>query len=357
MPLAPNLNVSNEQLSANAYVYAREHRDMLHRQVAFLDLQKDKHGEGTPNKKGGSRMIYQIDAQEHALAGTGVITGYETVNVTVQESLVPIDFSWGEMVFPIVISEREEFENSGEAQILDILKTRVENTFGKAKREFNENAVAGRSGDWIAKGKWKTLNGSDFTTDGWVEPRAVGAQTNTWGNNGSKATYAAAPGTQNGFQDVAGNYNSNGLTSMYSTQTRMRTLSKDPKACGLLASQSGYNNYKTVIGGSERYIDGKNLDAGNYAETYNGNKLYIESYMPNAGTNTGAAGDNEYSFYWLDPEDIFVCWDKETGYFHQTEFKDKDGQSLQRIAFVRVRGQLIARGFGGSAVIIGADTF
>lgn len=355
MGLAPNTNVSNEELSTTGYVLAKEIRDTLHRKVALLDAMKEKHGDGNPNRQGGNRLIFPVDVKEHALSGTGITTGYEEVVADVQETEVPIIYKWGEMLFPIVISEREEFENSGETAVINILANRIKNTMGKARRQFNEHAIAARA-DWRSDSGWRTLNGIDYT-DGYLENRAIGSQTNSWGDSGSKATYATAPGTQNGYQDVAGSYNSNGLNAQYAVKTRMKTLSEDPNKCCWLFSESAYNNYKNTVQASERYVD-RAGDAGMDAEMYGGNKLYIESYMPNAGTVTGVAGNNdEASVYVIDPEDIFCLWDKEKGYFKQTDFRYKDGQHEIRIAMLRVRGQLISQGFGGSAVIVGADTF
>jgi len=356
MALAPSTNVSNQELTSTGYVIAKEARDALHRKVALLDAMKEKHGEGKPSRKGGNRLIKSVTVQEHALSGTGVQTGYEQLIADVQDTEIPIIYRWGQMEFAVVISEREEFENSGETKILDLAAQRLKVTFGQARRQANEHWIAGRTSDaeWVKSG-WRTLNGID-NTDGFLENRAIGSQTNSWGDSGSKATYSGAPGTQNGYQDVAGSFNSNGLNALYAAKTRMKTLSEDPADCVWMFSESCYNHYKNTVQASERYTK-MDADAGMDVEMYGGNRLHIESYMPNAGTVTGVAGNNdEASAYVIDPEDIYIEWDPD-GYFKQTEWRFKDGEHDVRICKVRVRGQLMSCGFGGSAVIVGADTF
>ena len=344
------LTIGNELLSTTMHIVMKEWRDGAHTSTAFLEAQAREHGEGKPTQAGGTRIVIPLGFGEHSKT-TRMQTGYERIDLSVEDVFVPAVYDWAHVVRPIAISSEEEMINQGDAAILSILESRVKMTANALKREYVKNVVQGGVAGWE---DWGTLNGLD-SGSGFLEEDAVLSQTNSVGGV-SKSTYSAKTGWQNQVYDGAGSFNSNGLAGLYDMMVEINSVSPSGNPSVILASRSGFKNLKRALSASERYIDTAKLDGGRVSQTWDGVPIDVEYFMPDSGSTTGTAGDNEISFYMLNLNDIHTLWDPK-GYFDLGDFETVSGEYDVRAAKLRCRGQLIAKHLGSSGLAIGLDTF
>jgi len=343
-------NIGNELLSTTMHIVMKEWRDNVHTSTAFLDASARVHGEGKPVQAGGTRIVIPLGFGEHS-STTRMQTGYERIDLSVEDVFQPASYEWAHVVRPIAISSEEELINQGDAAILSILESRVKMTANALKREYVKQMVQGSVAGWD---DWNTLNGMDTTT-GFLEEGAYGSgQTNSVGGV-DKSTYKDKTGWNNQLFDGAGSFNSNGLAGLYDLMVEINAVSPSGPPNVILASRAGFKNLKRALSASERYIDTAKLDGGRVSQTWDGVPIDVEYFMPNSGTVSGTS-DQEASFYMLSMDDIYTLWDPK-GFFDLSDFETVSGEYDVRAAKLRCRGQLIAKHLGSSGLAIGLDTF
>jgi hypothetical protein len=346
-----DLTIGNELLSTTMHILMKDFRDNVHESVAFLDAQDRVHGAGKPVQSGGSRVVVPLGFGEHSKS-TRMQTGFERIDLSVEDVLQPAQYDWGHIVRPVAISSEEEMVNQGDAAILSILETRTKMVANAMKRDFVKQIVKGSQAGWE---DWNTLNGFDVTTGshaGFLEPEAVGSQGNTVGSV-SKSTYSSKTGWQNQKFDGAGSFNANGLAGLYDLKVEIDAVSPSGPPNVILASRAGFKNLKRSLQAHERYVDQSKIDGGRMVECWDGVQINVEYNMPDAGTIT--AGD-PISFYFLNMNDIYCLWDPK-GYFDLSDFETVSGEYDVRSAKLRCRGQLIAKHLGSSGVAFDLETF
>ena len=346
MPVT-TLTLGNELLSTTMHILMKEWRENIYETTAFLDASERVHGAGQPSQSGGTRIICPLGFEEHS-STTRLQTGYERIDLSVEDVFKPAVYSWAHVVRPVAISSEEEMINQGDAAILSILENRVTMTANALKREYVKQMVQGGVAGWE---DWGTLNGVDNAT-GFLEENAVGSQGNAVGGV-NKSTYSSKTGWQNQMFDGAGSFNSNGLAGLYDLKVEIESVSPSGAPDVILASRAGFKNLKRSLQAHERYVDQSKIDGGRLVEYWDGVQINVERNMPNAGTTT--TGD-PISFYMLNLNDIHTLWDPK-GYFDLSDFETVSGEYDVRAAKIRVRGQLIAKHLGSSGLAFDLETF
>ena len=341
------LTIGNELLSTTMHILMKDWRDNVHESVAFLDAQERVHGAGKPVQSGGSRIVVPLGFGEHS-STTRMQTGFERIDLSVEDVFQPAQYDWGHVVRPVAISSEEEMVNQGDSAVLSILESRVQMTANALKREYVKQIVQGSQTGWE---DWNTLNGVDVAT-GFLEENAVGAQGNTVGSV-SKSTFSGKTGWQNQMFDGSGSFNANGLAGLYDLKVEINAVSPSGPPNVILASRAGFKNLKRALQAHERYVDQSKIDGGRMVEMFDGVPINVEFNMPNAGTTT--TGD-PISFYFLNMNDIYTLWDPQ-GYFDLSDFETVSGEYDVRAAKLRCRGQLIAKHLGSSGLAFDLETF
>mgnify|MGYP003627824423 CR=1 FL=1 len=341
------LTIGNELLSTTMHILMKDWRDNVHESVAFLDAQERVHGAGKPVQSGGSRIVVPLGFGEHS-STTRMQTGFERIDLSVEDVFQPAQYDWGHVVRPVAISSEEEMVNQGDSAVLSILESRVQMTANALKREYVKQIVKGGQAGWE---DWNTLNGVDVAT-GFLEENAVGAQGNTVGSV-SKSTFSGKTGWQNQMFDGSGSFNANGLAGLYDLKVEINAVSPSGPPNVILASRAGFKNLKRALQAHERYVDQSKIDGGRMVEMFDGVPINVEFNMPNAGTTT--TGD-PISFYFLNMNDIYTLWDPQ-GYFDLSDFETVSGEYDVRAAKLRCRGQLIAKHLGSSGLAFDLETF
>ena len=343
------LTIGNELLSTTMHILMKEWRDNIHESTAFLDASERVHGAGQPSQAGGTRIVIPLGFEDHSTT-TRLATGYERIDLSVQDVFRPAVYSWAHVVRPVAISSEEEMVNQGDAAVLSILENRVTMTANALKREFVKQIVQGGVAGWE---DWGTLNGVDVAT-GFLEEAAVGAQANTVGGV-NKGSFLTKTGWQNQIFDGAGSFNSNGLAGLYDMKVEIASVSPNGDPNVILASRAGFKNLKRALSAHERYVDQSKIDGGRLVEYWDGVQINVERNMPDAGGTPGTSAD-PISFYMLNLNDIHCLWDPK-GYFDLSDFETVSGEYDVRAAKIRVRGQLIAKHLGSSGLAFDLETF
>tara|TARA_R110002051_G_scaffold34005_2_gene75645 strand:+ start:190 stop:1242 length:1053 start_codon:yes stop_codon:yes gene_type:complete len=346
-----SLTIGNELLSTTMHILMKEWRDNVHESTAFLDASERVHGAGKPVQAGGTRIVVPLGFGEHSRT-TRMQTGFERVDLTVEDVFQPAQYDFAHVVRPVAISSEEEMTNQGDAAVLSIVESRTKMTANALKREYVKQMVQGGQGGWE---DWNTLNGVDITTgshQGFLEQDTVGTQGNTVGSV-SKATFSAKTGWQNQMFDGAGSFNSNGLAGLYDLKVEIGSVSPSGDPDVILASRAGFKNLKRSLQAHERYVDQGKIDGGRLVEYWDGVQINVERFMPNSGGGTTA---DPISFYMLNMQDIHTIWDP-NGYFYLSDFESVSGEYDVRAAKLRCRGQLIAKHLGSSGIGFDLETF
>jgi hypothetical protein len=335
--------ISNDLLSSTLYSIRDNFVDELFKKTAFLDNAK-KQG-GIEYEDGGIKVQRPLNIVEHSSI-TELPTGYEPVNIAVNDVLRPAVYDWTDFVAPIAISKKEELENSGEKAIVKIVESRTKNVFGLLRREANKQILAGTSTALPSLG---SLNGVVLTT-GFFENLAPGSQTNTVGGV-SKTTFQSTKGWQNQRQTAASSFSGNGLAAMDLIYISANEVAPMGGISLIIASIAAMANYKRQLFANERYVDPKVLDGGRMALAYAGAMMEQDSDMP---TNAGV-GTDECSMYFLNFDGVKLVIHEDAD-FAVLPFVDGQGTTA-RIAHIYSKMSLVADHLGSCGVLIDGDTY
>lgn len=345
-----SVTLTNEFLSTTALLHIRRMRNMVDRPHPFLeDFMKNRE-----DQSGGAKIIVRWKTNRHATT-TRLVTGYEPINMSVLPIGTPGQDDWAYVVRPVLISKRDTTLNRGKAEIISILKERVQDTEDGLRAELHDTLLRGpgASGTYTgvpAFADFNTFNGSDSTT-GFIEEAAVGSQTNVV-HSVSKGTFSTLPGFQNQVFDGAGSFSTNGLPGLQSITTTIMELAPDGTKLMGYQSLANQNNLKRVLFSNERFLDKAELDAGRPVLVYNGIKLRPDSRLPNTGATTTA---DPWSCLILD-FNATKFMGQQGMVFNFENFEKLPGHEV-RAATMSIFGQVIMEYFGSSGLLFDAEIF
>ena len=335
--------ITNDLLSSTLYSIRDGEVDELFKKVPFLDDAK-KNG-GIEYEDGGIKIQRPLSVAEHSTISQ-MTTGYEPVSLAVADVLKPAIYNWSDFVAPVVISKKEELENSGEKAVVKIVEARMRSVMSLLRRELNKQILANTSATLTTM---NTLNGFVAGTERFLEPRVPGAtQTSVVG--GLAKNTLNVPGFFNQFQTAAGAFGANGLGAMHNIYTSSNVITPMGEVKSIIASTAAFANYKRSLFLNERYIDEKTLDGGRMSLAYAGAALSADSDMP-----TNGGGANVYSMYFINFDGIKMVIHKD-GDFAVSPFEYISGTTA-RAATVYFKGQLIADHLGSCGVLTNGDAF
>jgi hypothetical protein len=333
------MTISNDLLSSTLYSIRDSEVDNLFQKVAFLDGVR-KAG-GVEKESGGIKLQRPLSIAEHSTI-TQLATGYEPVSLAVNDVLRPAIFEWNDFVAPIVITRKEEMENSGEYAVVKILESRMKSVMGMLRRELNKQILANSS--TILTGL-STLNGDSAGTGsstGFLESVVTTSQGNTVGGI-SKSTFQVA-GWTNQFKNAGGSL---GMDDLYELYISANSVAPAGDISQLIMSADAFSQYRQLLFAQERYVDTSKLDGGRMALAFNG---AIAEQDPVMGFASGVAGNVDA--YMLNYDGIKLVFHSE-GDFDVSPFEHISG-STARAAQMYVKCQMVADHLGGQGVLINA---
>ena len=329
--------ISNDLLSSTLYSIRDGEVDELYKKVAFLDGVK-KAG-GVEVEKGGIKIQRPLSIQEHSTI-TQLATGYEPVSLAVNDVLRPAVYDWSDFVAPIVITRKEEMENSGEYAIVRILEARMKSVMGMLRREANKQILRGNS---TVLSSLNTLNGSVITGNGFLEPRApspAGTQQNVVGGI-SKVTFPV-PGWLNQFSNGA--VTADFMTNLYNLYIDGNNVAPMGDVSHVIMASKTLARYRKELFDIQRFIDTKTLDGGRMGLAFNG---ALAESDPEMGFATAVVGET-LDAYMLNYDGIKLVFHSE-GDFAISPFEHISGTTA-RSANLYVKCQLVADFLGGQGV-------
>jgi hypothetical protein len=337
--------ISNDLLSSTLYSIRDGEVDQLFQKTAFLDNAK-KMG-GIEYEDGGIKIQRPLALENHSSI-TELATGYEPVNLAVNDVLRPAIYEWADFTAPIVITKKEELENSGEKAIVKILEARMRSVMSLLRRELNKQLLAGTS---TVLSSVNTLAGNQ--TGGFLEAETIGTQSNTVGGI-SKTTYASTTGWQNQVFDVGAAFGTDGIRGMQEIAIKAGSVAPIGDIQCVLLSEAAMANYRRALFNQERYINEKTLDAGRMQIAFGGAVVEQDLELGFA-YNSAAFGNAFLSGYFLNYDAIKMCFHKDAD-FAVSPFEHVTG-STARAAQIYVKMQLIADHLGSCGVLFDAETF
>lgn len=331
--------ISNDLLSTTLYSIRDSEVDALFKRNTFLA--HAKRAGGTETEDGGTRIQRPIAVYEHSSISQ-FTSGYEPLDLGVSDIMEPASYHWCDYAAPIVITKKEETENSGEKAIVKILEARTKSVLTMLQRRTNRQILAG---DSTALTNLNTLNGA---VGGFIEAAAPGAQVNTVGGL-SKAALDVR-GWYNQAETAGGDFSTNGLNAMHNLYTKATSISPDGKLDAIIASEPAFVNYKRSLQQLERYMDQKALDGGRMVLMYNGAPVEQDLDMPVNTLDT-----DDFSMYFLNFSGIKIVFHKD-GDFAPSQFVDGQG-NLSKVSHIYTKLQLIADHLGSVGVLYAGNTY
>jgi len=334
--------ISNDLLSSTLYSIRDGEVDELYKKVAFLDGVR-KAG-GVEVEKGGIKIQRPLSIQEHSTI-TQLATGYEPVSLAVNDVLRPAVYDWADFVAPIVITKKEEMENSGEYAIVKILEARMKSVMGMLRRETNKQILRGNS---TVLSSLNTLNGS-VSANGFLEPEFTANQNNVVGGI-SKTTFPV-PGWLNQYVNGGGSLSMDELYNLYIAANSVAPMGD---ISHLIMKPSVLAQYRQLLFANERFIDTKTLDGGRMGLAFNGALAEQDPEMDFDVTQASGTGAGTFKIgaYMLNYDGIKLVFHSE-GDFSVSPFEHISGTTA-RSANLYVKCQLIADFLGGQGVLANA---
>lgn len=351
--------VSNDVLSQTLLAIHPETSMALTRTTAFLQAAKENgkihYFGGKDSAQAGSyKLRIPIEVAESTTTTDVSGTGYETLDLSVQDATRYAEFTWGRFVRPVIISKLERSQNSGDAGVVALAETRYRNALGSLKRSVNAQIIGAADPKFAALG---TLNGmaTGGSTTGFLEAVAAGSQVNTVGGL-SKSTFSTVPGWQNQFADASGAFATNGLAAFRSIRTRAalnREMARDDKTFhAVILHPTTKDLYEAALFSNARYANTKDLDGGKFVLMFEDSPVYADpNFLTTAGADIGANG-LKLSGYFLNLDGVTLAIHEEAD-FTFSQFQDIPNQDVD-IAKITFMGGLIAKNLGSSGMLVDA---
>jgi len=338
--------ISNELLSSTLFSIRDGEVDELFQRVPFLDFAKRLGG--IEYEDGGIKIQRPLAVSNHSTI-TQLATGYEPVSLAVQDVMQPALYEWSDFVAPIVITKKEELENSGEKAVVKIVEARMRNVMGLLRREINRQLVAGDSAVLTSLG---TLNGV-ATATGFLEqgaPTAAG-QTNVVGGL-ARSLVPDGNGLFNRIFNANNLFGTDGIRGMHqiAAETSARAPMGDVKL--VLASEAGYANYRRALFLQERYVDEKQLNAGFMSLAFGNAAVVQDVFMP---LNTATGANLQCTMYFINFDGIKLVMHSD-GDLAVSPFEYIPGTTA-RSAQIYWKGQLIADNLASCALLFNGEGF
>jgi hypothetical protein len=337
--------ITNDLLSTTLYNIHDQIVDGLFQTSPFLSVSK-KLGK-IKYHQGSFKLVVPIETAEQTTS-TQITTGWEPVNMAVQEISQQAQYDYSRVVRPVLISGKEETSNRGEKAIIQLAEARHKAAIAAMMRELNRQIVQGGVAAFSSVTSLNGNTGFGGGATGLLEANAVGSQTNTVGG----LARGSVVGLNNQFLDGAGT-TADIIKNLYTLEARASTLLPAGGDGGrfhlTLASMEAYAAYRNGLFANERFIDVKSLDASGVQS------LAFSSgvMMPDRDIGFGQSSTTvENSFMLLNLDGIFLDT-LEGADFAFTGFMDYPGYD-GRYGQIVWQGGLCAGHLGSSALYIDA---
>lgn len=350
---APSQNTINYDalLSTTLMAYKDQLADNIFKANAFLAAMKE-YG-GVDYQDGGERVQAPLLYEENNTVKS--YKGYEQLQVTPQDGITSAFYEWAELAGTISISRREERQNSGEARLLNLLKSKIMQAEMSLKSAVNNQLVAGTvSGTTFIPGN----SGKDLLPLGYFLSKANATDPTGTGvtnvGNISRATYSfwrhRTAVCDSTTKDTGNDY-ALAISTWAGVALGMRRMHNfcargaDGSAPNIvLCDQLSYESYCSTLDAKMRYSDTKLADIGFDNVKLLGSTVIWDERMPNMDEGKAfddsaySTNDKQGTMFFINTKFMKLIIDSQTD-FATTEFVEPENQTA-KVAKVLFMGQL-----------------
>ena len=241
------------------------------------------------NQNGGERVKVAL---MHALNSTAdIYSGYGTLDTTPQDGITSAFFEWSQLAVSIAISRKEERQNSGQSQALDLLRAKTTQAEQSIRELLNNCLVAGRITASAASGRFFARQGR--LDSGAAGPLPLAALVD------ANASRSVSIGNINGntYSFWRNQAKSSTATTFNGLKLEMNGIYNDcskgdgdPKAPDVMISdQVAWETYWGALQNQERYVitDPRTVDilGGSDALKFRGAAYVWDEVVPDVETN------------------------------------------------------------------------
>jgi hypothetical protein len=251
-------------------------------------------------------------------------SGYETLDTAAQEGISAAEYNWKQVAGSVTISRKEERQNSGESQLINLLTAKIK----QLEMSIRDALSTMLFGDGTGNGSKDYLGlqaiVADTPTTGTVG--GIDRSTETWWRN----RYGTSAQSATAFDTLLGNM-----------RTRYNDASKGSDHPDFaIADQTVFEGYESLLVSNERFVDTKTGDAGFENLKFKGLVLMFDDVMSGGGR-----------LYMLNSKYLSWVVDKETD-FKMTDFVRPENQDA-KTAQILLMGNLTASNCENQGVITG----
>lgn len=283
-------------------------------------------------QNGGERIA--IPLMYESVSNVKSYSGYDALDTTPADGMTTAFYPWSQTAGTITISRKEERQNSGEAQILGLLKAKIMQAEMALKASLNQQLVQGTvSGSTFVPGNeakdafplgWflRKLRATDPTVGGNVGN--IAAATYSWWKAQTADLSTASLGT-NSFAQAVTTYKGylGALRKMYNTCSN----GADGTAPNLLVgTQGAWELYTNAIQNQVQYTDTKLAEIGFDSVKLRGATFIYDELVPDVYTGTAAI--TKGTVFFLNTKFYKLFIDSETE-FVTTPFVSPEGQDIK----------------------------
>jgi len=329
-------------LSTTLMAYKPVMYDNIFKANAFMAAMREYGGVDTQN--GGERIQRLLMYEANDTFKT--YKGYDVLIVKPQEGITSAFYPWVEIGGTIVISRREERQNSGEAAIMNLLKQKISQAEMSIKQQVNERLIVGEVNGTAPTGTFcpymEPINGEySLNPLGYFLPKANASDPAVGGNVGniSRATYAwwrphtavldsATKDTGNSFAVAVTTYK--GLKVALNRMYNFCTRGAGGEAPNLaVLDQVTYETYENALDQDKRYYQDEKLASMGFTNIkLKGATLVWDENVPAIDTGAVAGASTHYSgtAFFLNTRYYQLIIDSETD-FITTPFVEAQDQT------------------------------
>jgi hypothetical protein len=297
---APSANTINYDAllstTLDAYVGGGTMFDNIFKESAFLAALR--RFDAVQKQNGGERIRAPLMYGDNSTVKS--MRGYDVIDTTPQDGMTTAFYEWCEIAGSISISRREERQNSGEAQIMSLLNSKVTQAEMTMRETLNSQLILGTisSATFINGNDQKDLLplGYFLRKDNTANPSTsnVGniAASNAWWRHHTAVLDSGSKDTGNDFALNVSTWKglTVGLKRLYNFCSRGSGGSPN---LGVL-DQTTFETYESALDEKVRYTDTKMADMGFDTIKLRGATLIWDELVPSLDTGE-AAGAATYS--------------------------------------------------------------
>lgn len=244
-------------ISTTLKKYRPQFEDAIFKDLPLLYWLKE--GDRIERVDGGQQLVEPIEYGLNSTAGS--YAGYDNILTTPQDGLTAAVYSWKQFAATVAISGLEEAQNNGDTAVINLLKTKVEQTQDTVSEKINQMLYADGTGnsskDWSGLALYIPDNPATLTVGGIDRTDA----NNVWWrpNVDSTTTALTIPN----------------MSTMFNNCSKGRAKYRPDI---ILTTQTLWEKYESLLQPGQRFTDPKTASAGFDNITYKSCPVMWDEY-------------------------------------------------------------------------------